>query len=878
MTTKRSSKEEGVTLTQHAKPTPMMEQYLAIKAQHPEAILFFRLGDFYEMFNEDAIEASQILEITLTSRNKKADNPIPMCGVPYHSATEYIKRLVEAGRKVAVCEQMEDPRQTKGMVHREVIRVITPGTILEEDAIPNKENNYLATFAMQEEHYLLAYIDISTGEIKLTQTDDWIEFLNELQAIHPTEIVIDSSLMENEKVVHIKETVLAHYSRHEITPEQDMSFSWELENASSEEVKVLNFLFAYLRSIQKQSLGHIKPVERYELSQYLQMNHYAKMQLELTKSLRTQKKKGSLLWLIDRTKTAMGGRLLHQWLDKPILRIKSLEKRHQKVEQLIEHYFERVDLISSLSKVYDLERLVTKISLNTANARDVDQLRFSLGQLPVINQLLTQINQALQGVTSETFNLLPTFDALYERIDAFLVDEPPISITDGDLVKDGFNEQLDQYRDALNNGQKWLTELQLREREKTGLKTLKVGYNKVFGYYIEISRMQAAQLKDERYIRKQTLTNNERYITEELKEMETIILEAQEKAVTLEYDLFIELRQTINQHLSGLQELAVQVAELDVLCNFATISEEEGYVRATITTQTKDMYLEDSRHPAVEKLIGQAAFVPNDLVITPEQSLLLLTGPNMSGKSTYMRQVAFCVILNQIGCFVPAKEARLPLIDQIFTRIGSSDDISRGQSTFMVEMMETNYALSQATPRSLLLFDEIGRGTSTFDGIALAEAILHYIDEHVQAATVFSTHYHELTDLEEDLSSLKNVHVSVTEHAGEVVFLHKIIDGPADKSYGIHVAKLAGLPDQVLKHSQKTLAELESRALQLRHPGSMQLDLFTMESDKTSEPNEIISADDQEVLNSLKQLDLNTTTPLDALQQLASLQAKLQKQ
>lgn len=869
-------------MTQQPKLTPMMEQYLAIKAQHPDAILFFRLGDFYEMFNEDAIEASQILEITLTSRNKKADNPVPMCGVPYHSSTDYIKRLVEAGRKVAVCEQMEDPRQAKGMVHREVVRVITPGTILEEDAIPNKENNYLASFAIAGADYLLSYVDISTGEIKLTHTDDWLQFINELQAIHPTEIVYEADKIAEEKVFEIKETIPAHYSKFKRPEFLSEDIRWNLEAANPAETNLLNFLFEYLRSIQKKSLGHMKPVERYVLSQYLQMNHYAKMQLELTKSLRTQKKKGSLLWLIDRTKTAMGGRLLHQWLEKPLLKMDELEKRHQKVEQLINHYFERVDLIASLAKIYDLERLVTKISLNTANARDVDQLRYSLSQLPVINQLLSHINQALEGITSETFELLPTFTELYQYIDTILVEEPPISITEGGLIKEGFHEQLDVYRDALDNGQQWLANLQLREREKTGMKTLKVGYNKVFGYYIEISRLQASQLEDDRYIRKQTLTNNERYITEELKEMETTILEAQEKAISLEYDLFIKLREAINVNLSELQELAVQVAELDVLCNFATISEEEGYVRTTMTTDNKDIYLKDSRHPAVEKLIGQAAFVPNDLIITPEESLLLLTGPNMSGKSTYMRQIAFCVILNQIGCFVPAKEARLPLIDQIFTRIGSSDDISRGQSTFMVEMMETNYALSQATQRSLLLFDEIGRGTSTFDGIALAEAILHYIDEKVQAATVFSTHYHELTDLEEKLSSLKNVHVSVTEHAGEVVFLHKIIDGPADKSYGIHVAKLAGLPEQVLRHSQKSLTELERRALELRNPGSVQLDLFEQENTLAvetiaSESTATLSSQQEEVLTGIQQLNLNTTTPFEALQLLATLQSKLEE-
>lgn len=857
----------------------MMVQYNEMKAQYPDAILFFRLGDFYEMFNEDAIEAANILEITLTSRNKNAENPIPMCGVPHHAATDYIKRLVEAGRKVAVCEQIEDPKLTKGMVKRDVVRVVTPGTILEEDAIPTKENNYLAACFFNGNHYYLSFIDISTGEIQLTQTDDWAQYINEIQAVHPTEIVIQSTQKESKEAMQIKEVVKAHYTFYQVATKSKSEIEWHLDLPSIDEANLLNFLFEYLFSIQKQALRHVKSVQRYELSQYLQMNHYAKVQLELTRSLRTQKRKGSLLWLIDRTKTAMGGRLLHQWLEKPLLRMEPLVQRHQKVEQLMNHYFERVDLMTHLGKIYDLERLVTKISLGTANARDVDQLRYSLSQIPLINQLLAQINQELNGISVEVFDLLPTFADLYQHIEEILVDEPPISITEGNIIRTGYHEELDRYHDALENGQQWLAELQLRERELTGLKTLKVGYNKVFGYYIEISRLQASQLNDDRYIRKQTLANNERYITEELKEMETTILSAQEKAVDLEYRLFLELRAKINQFISPLQSLATQVAELDVLCNFATISETEGYVRSDLTTNNKEMVLKDSRHPAVEKLIGQSAFVPNDLTITPEQSLLLLTGPNMSGKSTYMRQVAFCVILNQIGCFVPAKEARLPLVDQIFTRIGSSDDISSGQSTFMVEMMETNYAISQATERSLLLFDELGRGTSTFDGIALAEAILYHIAEKVKAATIFSTHFHELTELDEKISTLKNVHVGATEHEGEVVFLHKIIDGPADKSYGIHVAKLAGLPHSLLVHSQKTLTELEANAHQLRHPDAVQMSLFG-EGNKLVEETDSPamlgnSVEENRVLQELSEANINQMTPFEAMQKLSEWQQQL---
>ncbi|MCW6659600.1 DNA mismatch repair protein MutS [Aerococcaceae bacterium NML191292] len=847
-----------------AKLTPMMVQYLSMKEQYPDAFLFFRLGDFYEMFNEDALEAAKILEITLTSRNKNAENPTPMCGVPYHSAKDYIRRLIEAGHKVAICEQVEDPKQTKGMVRREVVRVITPGTVLDEDALPMKENNYLAVVHFEKSHYTLGFVDVSTGDIRLTQTADWHQCINEIQSMRPTELLV-STKFPAPLLNQLQQQVTTHFSVHEVTA---IDAQWQLTDANEDEQQLLQLLFSYLFSVQKQAVHHMKPVERYELSQYLQMNQYAKMQLELTRSLRTQRKKGSLLWLIDHTKTAMGGRLLHQWLEKPLLSHQALTKRHDKVELLLQHYFERIDIMTTLERIYDLERLVTKISLGTANARDIDQLRTSLRQIPFLNQLLQQVNE--QALLPEaTFDVLPTFQALLTHIDDVLAEDPPISVTEGNIIRSGYDEELDKYRDALSNGQQWLAELQQRERERTGLKTLKVSYNKVFGYYIEISRLQAASLNDERYQRKQTLSNAERFITDELKELETIILGAQDNAMNLEYRLFVELREYVGQFVANLQALATQVAELDVLCNFAALSEEEGYTRANLTMQAHEFKLRDSRHPAVEKLIGKSAFVPNDLDITPQQSLLLLTGPNMSGKSTYMRQVAFCVILNQIGCFVPAREATLPLVDKIFTRIGSSDDIASGQSTFMVEMMETNYALEQATPNSLLLFDEIGRGTATFDGMALAEAILYYIANHVQAATIFSTHYHELTELEDKLPVLRNIHVGATEQAGEVVFLHKILEGPADKSYGIHVAKLAGLPRPLIEQSRDILEELERNAKWLREPNNQQMSLFDLpgESQQQEMPHPVITQ--------LKELDVNQLTPLAALQMLADLQKQV---
>ena len=859
-------------MTAEAKMTPMMAQYHEIKAQYPDAFLFYRLGDFYEMFFDDALKAAKILEITLTSRNKKADNPIPMCGVPYHSAKDYIKRLIESGNKVAICEQVEDPKLTKGMVKREVVQVITPGTLIEEEALEVRENNYLVALRQEGQTFYLAAIDVSTGEIKVTQTPRQAQLFSELYALKPSEIVVDSSL-DAEIKDQIKQQLAIYLSSFDLTDQTEVGTQWVLDQASPQEASLLNLLLAYLYSIQKQALGHLQPVVRYAFADYLQMNHFAKSQLELTKSLRTGRKKGSLLWLIDHTKTAMGGRMLHQWLEKPLIDEGILRQRHQQVAQLMSAYFERLDLIAAFETVYDLERLVTRISLGTANARDVDHLRQSLGQIPHINRILEGLNASQNQVL---FEGLPDFQELYQLIDTVLADEPPISVTEGNIIRPGYHEELDQYRDALANGHQWLAELQQRERDRTGLKTLKVGYNKVFGYYIEMSRLQSANFDDPRYIRKQTLSNAERFITEELKQLETTILGAQEKATQLEYQLFTELRQAIAAYTGQLQTLASQIASLDVLANFASLSEREDYCQPEMVAEAKHFQLEASRHPALEKLIGKAAFVPNDFVLLPDQPLLLLTGPNMSGKSTYMRQIAFCVILNQIGCFVPAKSAKLPIVDKIFTRIGASDDISSGQSTFMVEMMETNVALREATPRSLLLFDEIGRGTATFDGMALAEAILYYLAQEVQAATVFSTHYHELTDLSTKLPVLRNIHVGATEQNGQVVFLHKILEGAADKSYGIHVAKLAGLPQSLLVQSQEVLQELESNSQWLRRQepeSDGQLSLFDLPATKPSP--KVLREDQERVLKQLADLDINQLTPLQALEGLAAMQDQL---
>ena len=853
------------------KKTPMMEQYQKVKDRYPDCFVFFRLGDFYEMFNEDAIQASKILEITLTSRNKNMDQPIPMCGVPYHSSQDYIKRLIDAGYKVAICEQMEDPKLTKGMVKRDVVQVVTPGTILQDKALAQKENNYLAYLTEESGYFVLSYADLSTGELYLTESRDFSRLLSELQTVEPSELVHLSNLRED-RLTLLNDSTNIYLTTYSAAENLTYDIEDILGDLSAEHRQKENLvgLMSYIESVQMRAVTHMQTVVFYELIDYLQMTHYTKSQLELTKSLRTQRKEGSLLWYLDRSKTAMGGRQLRQWLDKPLLGHDALLERHNKVDQLLNHYFERLDIEEALSRVYDLERLVTKISLSKANARDLNQLKQSLAQIPYLNQVLKALNQNYDGDQDYAFNLLEDFSDLVENIDACLKEDPPISIKEGGVIADGYHPQLDKYRQALNHGQEWLIELQQRERERTGLKTLKVGFNKVFGYYIEISRLQAAEFDDPRYHRKQTLAKAERFITDELKEIEETILEAEEKAKDLEYDLFVELRDNLSHSIPDLQYLAKQVASLDVLCSFASIAESENLVRPVIADQAKQVILKGSRHPVVESMIGKDRFVVNDLTVTPDQSMLLLTGPNMSGKSTFMRQLAYALIMNQIGCFVAADYAKLPIVDQIFTRIGSADDIAKGQSTFMVEMMETREALLTASSQSLLLFDEIGRGTATYDGMALAQGIIDYIVNHVQALTLFSTHYHELTDLEKTLASLRNIHVGASEEKGRLLFHHQILEGPADKSYGIHVAKLAGLPEELIQNSQKILEGLESKAT--HKSGQVAPSQGQAKLEKSSEDSMKSYAS---LIDRIKNFDPNQSSPIDALVFLAEIKEDL---
>ncbi|PIO83137.1 DNA mismatch repair protein MutS [Loigolactobacillus backii] len=794
-------------MPQKTKETPMMEQYNAIKKDYPDAFLFYRIGDFYELFNDDAIKGAQLLELTLTARNKSAADPIPMCGVPHHAAQNYVDILVDKGYKVAICEQTEDPRKAVGMVKREVIQLVTPGTNMDQKAATAKSNNYLtALIEAKKDHYGFAYTDLSTGELKVSLLVGEEDVVNETMSLRTKEIVANHEVSPKLLADLTKLGILISY-QDKITPHAELAFVTQ-NLTDMTEVKVVEQLLMYLTVTQKRTLAHLQAAEEYEPSHFLKMDHYAKRNLELVTSMRNENRNGTLLWLLDSTKTAMGGRLLKQWLDRPLINYAAITRRQNKVASLLDHFFERSSLQEELTKVYDLERLAGRVAFGNVNGRDLIQLKTSLLQIPKVKDILATIND---GTFDDVIDHLDPVSDVTDLIDLAINDDPPVSTKDGNLIKSGYNQQLDDYRDAMKNGKQWIAELQAKERKTTGIHNLKIGFNRIFGYYIEVTKANLATLPEGRYERKQTLTNAERFSTPELKEKETLILEAQEKSTALEYDLFTEVREKVKAQIHRLQKLAKGVAELDVLQSFAVTSENYHYVRPTLTKQQHDLKIVAGRHPVVEKVLGEQKYIPNDVTMTPDNAILLITGPNMSGKSTYMRQLALIVIMAQMGCFVPATKATLPIFDQIFTRIGAADDLISGQSTFMVEMMESNEALAHATQNSLVLFDEIGRGTATYDGMALAQAIIEYLHDHVHAKTLFSTHYHELTALESRLPGLKNVHVGAVEENGTLVFLHKMLPGAADKSYGIHVAKLAGLPDSLLKRATTILTKLEKQ-------------------------------------------------------------------
>ncbi|WP_424765975.1 DNA mismatch repair protein MutS [Paenibacillus sp. sgz302251] len=792
--------------------TPMILQYLAIKEEAKDAFLFFRLGDFYEMFFDDAIAASRELEITLTGREGGGEQKIPMCGVPYHSAENYISRLVDKGYKVAICEQVEDPSAAKGVVRREIVRIITPGTVMESKSLEGKTNNFIAAVVRVGGMLGLSACDLSTGELYVTSFPEQLESLiDEINVYQPSELVGDVELLDKVQAAAVWNRQLTLTAREPMEADK-LSLQYgeaALSRLSDARLRAVSVLTGYLDETQKRSLGHVRSFHAYEPNQYMILDHYTRRNLELTETVRDRNKKGSLLWLLDKTQTSMGARLLRRWIDKPLLSSKAVNDRLDAVETLYKNLILRDDMRSELQPIYDLERLVGRVAFGNANGRDLNALRSSLRRIPGLTALCEQSGSpVLQAIVDGMDDCAD----LAELIETVLVDEPPVSIREGGLIRDGYDAYLDQLREASVNGKKWLAELERQEREATGIKSLKIGYNKVFGYYLEVSKANLSMLPEGRYERKQTLANAERFVTPELKEKERLILEAEDKMVDLEYERFIELRDHLALHLHRLQKAAGVIAELDVYQSLATVSAERRFARPQVS-ESYDLQIEDGKHPVVEAMMDGMPFIANSTSLKKdEQWMLLITGPNMAGKSTYMRQVALICIMAQIGCFVPAKSAVIPLIDRIFTRIGAADDLIGGQSTFMVEMKDIQIMTEKATANSLVIIDELGRGTSTGEGMAIAQAVIEYVHHHIGCKALVSTHFHELAHLEDSLPSLTNARMAVEESGDQVTFLRKLIPGAASTSYGIYCAQLAGLPQSIIGRSYELLHETEAHA------------------------------------------------------------------
>ena len=838
--------------------TPMMQQYLEIKKDYSDYIVFFRLGDFYEMFFQDAIVASKELEIVLTARDAGSKDRVPMCGIPFHAAAVYLEKLVEKGFKVAIVEQVEDAKKAKGIVKREVVKLITPGTIIADGSIDQKDNNYIVAITEIKHGYILAFSDLTTGENYLERVPDDVGILfNEILNLNVKEVVIPTNL-RNKLVKHYLNDYQLTISISDSTNLPSYYKSLVNEVYDKELIQAFARLVNYLEKTQKQTLMHLQKVQVFDSNSYLRIDNNSKKNLELTETFRRQTKSSTLFWLLDKCETAMGSRYLKQSIHRPLIDKTHIEKRYSLVESFNNNFIVKSDIQDELKKVYDLERIVGRISFGNCNAKDLVNLKKSLNTLPSIKKSLTNIENEF---AKDILNKMPDFKDLTELVDKALVDNPPLSIKEGGFIKDGYNNVLDEIRENATNSKAWLEAFVERERKRTGINKLKVGYNRVFGYYIEVTKGQMALVKDEfGYIRKQTLSNSERYITNELKEKEALILGANERMINLEYELFLELRESSKQETIKLQELARQLSELDMLVAFSTVSMNNRYIKPVLIEE-RVIEIENGRHPVVEAISGEL-FVENSIKMFEEDHILLITGPNMSGKSTYMRQLALIIIIAQIGCFVPAKSARLPIFDQIFTRIGASDDLSSGMSTFMVEMVEVNYALKNATDKSLILFDEIGRGTATYDGMALAQSIIEYSHHKINCKILFSTHYHELTYLEDDLKSLHNVHVKAKEENGSIVFLHKVVDGPTDRSYGIHVAKLAKLPTTVTKRANQILEELENNhGYNVIKPQT--IDLFNFEEAMAEE--EAVEDKYNPIIEQLKELDILDITPIKAM-------------
>ncbi|WP_152393778.1 DNA mismatch repair protein MutS [Paenibacillus guangzhouensis] len=792
-----------------AKYTPMIEQYLSIKADAKDAFLFFRLGDFYEMFFDDAILASKELEITLTGREGGAAERIPMCGIPYHSAENYIHRLIEKGYKVAICEQVEDPSAAKGVVRREIVRVVTPGTVMDSRMSSEAANNYMVCLSVLDGQLGLSACDLSTGELYVTSFPHSNErLLDEMNIYTPSEILCDEELLPHvrQEFTLGKPVLTTSWLKSDdaLVVRQFGDTAWSRLEAVRR--RVVSRLVAYLNETQKRSLGQLTQIRSYEPEHFLILDPFTRRNLELVETVRERAKKGSLLWLLDQTETSMGARLLRRWIDKPLMQRAAIESRLEAVDKLFHQFIVREDIRKQLKEIYDLERLVGRVAFGNANGRDMIALRTSLQQIPALLEL------CLNSPSSTLRELAADVDSctdVLSWIEAAVMDEPPISVRDGGLIRTGYDEHLDQLREANVNGKRWIADLERREREATGIKSLKIGFNKVFGYYIEVTKSQIGSLPEGRYERKQTLANAERYVTPELKSKESLILEAEEKMVDLEYSLFVQLRERIAAEITRLQKLAEKVAEVDVYQSLATVSAQHRMVKPVLT-DGGDLIVKAGRHPVVEAVMNGGTFIANDTkLIRDEEQILLITGPNMAGKSTYMRQVALICIMAQMGCFVPAEQAEIPMIDRIFTRIGAADDLIGGQSTFMVEMMDIQVMTEKATPRSLVIIDELGRGTSTSEGMSIAQAVIEYVHDRIGCKALVSTHFHELAHLESSLGGLRNYCMAVQENGNDVTFLRKLIPGAASTSYGIYCARLAGLPELIIDRAYTLLQGFE---------------------------------------------------------------------
>ena len=869
--------------------SPMMQEYVKTKEEYKDCILLYRLGDFYEMFFEDALTDSKELEISLTGKDCGLEERAPMCGVPFHSVETYINRLIEKGYKVAICEQVEDPKKAKGLVKREVVRIVTPGTTLDATSLDETKNNYLMSIVYIEDHFGCAIADITTGDCFLTELDKAQKLLDEINKFTPAEIICNESfLMSGVDTEDLKNRLgICIFSQEPWYFDDELCRKTlkehfhvnSLEGLGIEEfesgVLAAGALFLYLQETQKTALSHMAGIRPYSAEKYMLIDSSSRRNLELVETLREKQKRGSLLWVLDKTKTAMGARTLRSYVEQPLIDQEEIENRLSAIEELNEHPMLRDEIREYLQPVYDLERLISRISYKSANPRDMIAFASSLEMLPHIKQVMKEFSSPVLKQLEEEMDSLLDISGLIKKA---IVDEPPLAQKDGGIIREGYNEDVDKFRRSRTDGKKWLSELEARERERTGIRTMKIKYNRVFGYSLEITNAFKDQVPDN-YIRKQTLTNAERYITQELKELEDLILGAEDKLYALEYELFCEVRDKVGAEVVRIQKTAKAVAAIDVLASLSLVAQRNNYVRPKINN-TGVIDIKNGRHPVVEQMIEHDMFIANDTYLDSQKKRIIITGPNMAGKSTYMRQTALIVLMAQIGSFVPAEKANIGIVDRIFTRVGASDDLASGQSTFMVEMTEVANILRNATSKSLLILDEIGRGTSTFDGLSIAWAVVEHISNTklCGAKTLFATHYHELTELEGKISGVNNYCIAVKEKGDDIVFLRKIVKGGADKSYGIQVAKLAGVPDTVIQRAKELVEELSDADItaavkDLTAPKKKQkiqydqVDMAQMSLFDTVQDNDII--------DEIKGLEIGNLTPMEALNILYNLQNKI---